>query len=54
MLNEDANNSNIFGKNLLKFRTLKKLSLRQLAVLAEMEHHQILKIEKGGDLKFIN
>ena len=51
MLNEDVSNSNLFGKNLLKFRTLKGLSLRQLAVLAEMEHHQILKIEKGGDLR---
>jgi len=51
MINEDANYSNLFGKNLLRFRTMKGLSLRQLAILAEMEHHQILKIEKGGDLR---
>jgi len=43
--------ANLFGKNLLKIRTERGLSLRKLAVLAEMEHHQILNIEKGGDLR---
>lgn len=51
MITEGENTSNLFGENLSKIRKAKGLSLRKLAVLAEMEHHQILNIEKGGDLR---
>lgn len=49
-----SNNENIrrkIGQNIAKVRQNKGLSLRQLALLSEMEHHQILKIENGGDFK---
>jgi len=48
---EDKTGSNLFGKNLYKIRSSKGLSSRKLAILADMEHHQILNIEKGGDLR---
>lgn len=51
MITEGENTSSPFGENLSKIRKAKGLSLRKLAVLAEMEHHQILNIEKGGDLR---
>ena len=36
-----------FGNRVETIRKSKGLSLRTLASLAEMEHHQILNIEKG-------
>ena len=36
-----------FGKNLKKFRTKKKLSLRKLAAACNVDHSDIGKIEKG-------
>ena len=35
------------GQKRFRLRTEKGLSTRKLAVLADMEHHQILAIEKG-------
>jgi transcriptional regulator with XRE-family HTH domain len=51
MDNEGGITSNIFGKNLANIRQKKGLSLRKLALLADMEHHQILHIESGADVK---
>jgi transcriptional regulator with XRE-family HTH domain len=36
-----------FGKNLKRIRKEKKIALRELAAMAEMEHSQISKIEAG-------
>ena len=35
------------GKRLTYLRTEKKLGVRELALLAEIEHHQLINIEKG-------
>ena len=51
MDNESGIPSNIFGKNLGSIRQKRGLSLRKLALLADMEHHQILHIESGSDVK---
>jgi transcriptional regulator with XRE-family HTH domain len=37
----------LFGKQLEKFRTSKKLSYRQLAQRCDLDHSDISKIEKG-------
>lgn len=37
-----------FGRNLKKIRLSKKLSLRKLAIEADMEHKHIEQIEKGA------
>lgn len=42
-----------FGENLARLRKEKGLSLRKLALLAGIEHHQLINIEKGRvDLRF--
>ena len=51
MNTEGGTASNILGKNLANMRQKKGLSLRKLALLADMEHHQILNIERGADVK---
>ena len=38
----------LFGKQLEKLRTAKKLSYRQLAQRCDIDHSDISKIEKGG------
>jgi transcriptional regulator with XRE-family HTH domain len=37
----------ILGEKIENLRTDKKYSTRQFALLAEMEHHQLINIEKG-------
>lgn len=37
----------ILGERIEERRVAKKLSTRQFALLAEMEHHQLINIEKG-------
>jgi transcriptional regulator with XRE-family HTH domain len=37
----------ILGEKIEERRAIKKLSTRQFALLAEMEHHQLINIEKG-------
>lgn len=36
------------GKKIYQFRKEKSLSSRKFAILADMEHHQVLSIEKGN------
>ena len=36
-----------FGKNLQKIRTKRNISLRKLEVIAEVDHSEIHRIEKG-------
>ena len=47
MKDEEKKTLEEFGKNLQRLRNEKELSLRQLAVLANMEHALIHRIEKG-------
>jgi transcriptional regulator with XRE-family HTH domain len=37
----------ILGETIHDLRVKKKLTTRQFALLAEMEHHQLINIEKG-------
>lgn len=49
-MNETSSNElqTFVGKNIKKLRLEKKHSLRHLALLAGIEHHQLIKIEKGN------
>ncbi|RVT98476.1 XRE family transcriptional regulator [Mucilaginibacter limnophilus] len=43
----DENTLTAFGKNLQRIRKEKKVSLRKLEILAEVDHSEIHRIEKG-------
>ncbi len=47
MSESTKNFKEILGEKIEGLRTLKKYSTRQFALLAEMEHHQLINIEKG-------
>jgi transcriptional regulator with XRE-family HTH domain len=47
MAESTKNFKEILGEKIEGLRTDKKYSTRQFALLAEMEHHQLINIEKG-------
>lgn len=37
----------ILGKKIERLRTQRKLGVREFAIIADIEHHQLINIEKG-------
>ncbi|MDB5024949.1 MAG: hypothetical protein JWP78_2704 [Mucilaginibacter sp.] len=47
MSNNNENFKETLGRKIAALRTLKKLGVREFALIADIEHHQLINIERG-------